>query len=261
MVLIAVQPHVEDVEGAHRRPAVLVGEGEGDELVGLHLLGQRFELVQGRGRLVPLLLPDRLAVEDRPRVVGLGREVLLAVIARGRSLERVVDPVQRPDVADVADQATGGEEPHPVAGEPGEDVVRAALEVVVDVLLERVVLNVVDRDLHAALLREVGRLGVPLLGEGGAALVDAEGHRPGRRAASSGVAAGTAGFVATTAGRQQTRHGCCGTETQGRLDQVPPVESLPGHGRRDDSGQVLGLGLRSHHFLLSAVPSPADWAR
>ena len=102
----------------------------------------------GLGRRVPLLLPDRLAVEDRPRVVGLWREVLLAVVAGGRGLERVVDPVQRPDVTDVADQAAGGEELHPVAGEPGEDVVRAALEVVVDVLLERVVLDVVDRDLQ-----------------------------------------------------------------------------------------------------------------
>ena len=139
-------------------------------------------------------------------------------------------------------EALGGEEPHPVAGEPDEHVVRAALEVVVDVLLEGVVVHGVDRDLHATLLGEVGRLGVELLGEGGPALVGAPGDRPARGAAATRPAGSATALVTAAAGGQQARHGGGGAESQGRLDQVPPVESLPGHRGRDDSGQELGFG-------------------
>src|SRR3712207_8508994 len=51
-----------------------------------------------------VLLEDRLAVEDRPRVVALGHEVLLAVRGRRRLLEGVAHALDRPHVADVADQ-------------------------------------------------------------------------------------------------------------------------------------------------------------
>jgi hypothetical protein len=49
-----------------------------------------------------------------------------------------------------------GEEPHAVAGEPGEDVVRAALQVTVDLLLEGVAVDRVDLD-RAARLLSLGR--------------------------------------------------------------------------------------------------------
>src|SRR3954451_8099255 len=191
--LVTVDPQVEGVERAERRPAVLVGEGDRDQPVLLHLLGESRHLVERLRRLVALLLPHGLAVEDRPRVVRHRHEVLLAVLARGRLLERVRDPVDRPDVTDVADQAAAGEELHPVAGEPAEDVVRAALQVVVDVLLEGIVVDRVDLHLHALLLGEVGRLRLILLGERGAALVRAPGHGAARLAA----AAATAGAAAT----------------------------------------------------------------
>jgi len=115
--LVAVDPQVEGVEGAHRRPAVLVGEGERHELVLLHLLGQGGQLVEGLGDLVALLLPDGLAVVDGPWVVRLGHEVLLPVLAGRGLLERIRYAGERPDVAD---ETARGEELHPVAGEPRE---------------------------------------------------------------------------------------------------------------------------------------------
>ena len=169
MELIAVDAHVDDVEGAHRRPAVLVGERDRGEAVLLHLGTEGLELVEGRGDLVALLLPHARAVEDCPRVVVQRHEVLLAVVARRRRLEGVGELAAdlRPDVRDVAGQALRGEEPHPVPGEPGEDVIRLALEIGVDVLLERVVVDGVDRPLHAAVGSERRNgVGKRLLGDG-----------------------------------------------------------------------------------------------
>ena len=69
--LIAVHAHVQDVERAHGRPAVLVGEGERDEAVGLDLLGQRDELVP-RLRDGVALLPRRSS-SGRGRPTGRRR--------------------------------------------------------------------------------------------------------------------------------------------------------------------------------------------
>ena len=46
--LVPVEAHVEDVEGAHGRPALEVAERERDEPVGLHLLGEGDELLPRR---------------------------------------------------------------------------------------------------------------------------------------------------------------------------------------------------------------------
>ena len=204
--VVAVDPHVEDVEGAHRRPAVLVGERERGDVVPLHLLHQGGELVERRGRGVAVLLPDRLPVEDRPRVVADRHEVLLAV-GGGGGLEGVVHAVDGPHVGDVGDQPVVGELLHPVAREPGEDVVGAALEVGVDVLLERVVVDRVQLDLGP------GRLGVgvghalePVVGGTGArGLVDAELHRAAASAARAAAAVVTSARCEQGRGRREPR--------------------------------------------------------
>ena len=65
---------------------------------------------------------------------------------------------------DVAEQLLGGEELHPVAGEPGDHVVRV-LQVGGDVLLEGVVIDLVEAD-RDVLVRERVDGGVqPLLGQ------------------------------------------------------------------------------------------------
>src|SRR5665213_3329655 len=104
---------------------------------------QRDERVPRRGDLVALGCPDALAVEDRPRVVVQRHEVVVPVIALRCSLERVgeVGTDLVPHVVDRSREALRGEEPHAEAGEPGEQVVRSALQVVVDVVLERVVVD------------------------------------------------------------------------------------------------------------------------
>src|SRR5215211_5229706 len=242
--LVAVDAQVELVEGAHRRPAVLVGEGDRGQAVLLHLLGQGDQLVQGLGRLVAPLFPQRLAVEDGPRVGGQGHEVLLAVVAGGGLLEGVVHARQAaPDVADVAGQALGGEEAHPVAGEPGEHVVGVALEVVVDVLLEVLVVDGVD--LHG----QPGggqHVGVGLLGHR-VGLVGAEGHL------LAGAAAATAVVVPTAAGREQAgeRHSRSGAHRP--LEEAAAAEAGPGHRRRDETGEVLGLRPGTGHGRLPCV--------
>ena len=175
----AVEAHVEDVEGAHRRPPVLVAEGERRDALALHVVHERHEVVVVGRRLPAVLVEDGLAVEDRPRVVAHRHEVLLAV-RRGRGLlEGVVEAVDGPLVAEVGDQAVLGELGHPEAGEPGEHVVRRALEVGVDALLERVVVDGVDRDLGVGLLAvRVGHGLEPVVGGTGALrLVDAEASR------------------------------------------------------------------------------------
>src|SRR5215211_2890795 len=241
--LVAVDTQVELVEGAHGRPAVLVGEGDRDQAVLVHLLGQGDQLVEGLGGLVALLLPDRLAVEDRPRVGGQGHEVLLAVVAGGGLLEGLAHPREAAvDVTDVAGQALGGEEPHPVAGEPGEHVVGVALQVVVDVLLEGVVVDGVDLHGHP---RGGQHVGVGLLGHR-VGLVGAEGHL------LAGAAA-TAVVVATAAGREQAgeRHSRSGAH--GPLEEAAAAEAGRGHRRRDETGEVLGLRPGTGHGRLPCV--------
>lgn len=114
--LVAVGAHVEVVEGAHRGPAVLVAERDRRQLVLLHPPGERQILVQGARRLVPVLREDALPVEDRPRVVVVRREVLLAVGAGRLGLERGGEAgVVAPEVADVVQQPLLCEELHPEA--------------------------------------------------------------------------------------------------------------------------------------------------
>ena len=153
MELIAIQAHVEDVEGSHRRPAVLVGKGDRDQAVRLHLGGQGDELVPGLRNLVAVRREDALPVDDDPRVVIDRHEVLFAVGAGRGGLHGVREMAADlgPDVTDVGREALSCEELHAVAGEPGEDVVRRALEIRADRILEFPVVGGVDRGGHADL--------------------------------------------------------------------------------------------------------------
>ena len=80
----------------------------------------------------------------------------MAVSARGRTLHgvRVVAADLLPHVVHLPRETLSGEKLHAVTGEPGEDVVRLALQVVVDLLLEGLVLDRVDGDRNAGLLGE-----------------------------------------------------------------------------------------------------------
>ena len=84
MELVTVHAKVEDVERAHRRPAILVGEGDRDEAVRLNLLAEGLEIVHRRRDGVALFREQALAIEDGPRVVVNRDEVLVTVVA-GRS--------------------------------------------------------------------------------------------------------------------------------------------------------------------------------
>ena len=89
MEVVAVEPEVEDVEGAHRRPALLVAESDRRQAVGLHLGGQGLQVVPRLRDRVALVLEEALPVEDGPRVVVHRDRVDLAVVAdrpTGRSL-------------------------------------------------------------------------------------------------------------------------------------------------------------------------------
>ena len=156
MEVVSVHAQVEDVERALRRPAVLVREGDRGEPVLLHLFAQRLEGVPVRRDLVALGCPQVLAIEDRPRVVVGGHRICVAVVALDRRGEAggVVALHRVPDVVDRRGQSLVGEEPHAVAGEPGENVLRRALQVRRDLVLERAVVDRVDVHLGAA----VGRL-------------------------------------------------------------------------------------------------------
>ncbi len=219
MELIAVLTHVEDIERPHRRPAVLVAESERDEAVRLHLLGQGDELVEGLGDRVALLLEEALAVDDDPRVVVHRDEVLLSVVAGRGLLEcvRVVVANLGPHVGDWRREALGGEEPHPVPGEPGEDVVGSALEIGVDLVLELAVLDGVDRRLRPSLAvavldhRGEGSLGRVI------GVVRADRHRATSRSGACRAGAGAGSFgrrgarcrraTATRTGRDQEGQG------------------------------------------------------
>ena len=159
--VVAVDAHVQDVERAHRGPAVLVRERDRRDAVALHLLGERDELVPGLRNRVALLLEDALPVEDRPRVVVDRDEVVVPVQALRRRLHgrREVRLERRPHVVDRGQQPLLGEELHAVPGEPGEHVLWPALQVAVDLLLERVVVDRVDLDLGPGGLRERGEDG------------------------------------------------------------------------------------------------------
>src|SRR3954466_13934793 len=156
--VVAVDAQVGDVERPHRGPAVLVGEADRRQAVLLHLAGERLELVERLGDLVAVLLEHALAVEERPRVVVERHEVLLAVEAGGGLLQRVavVRADLRPHVGDVGAEPLLREALHGVAGEPGERVVGLALQVAVDLLLERVVVDCVDLHVPAGGRLEVG---------------------------------------------------------------------------------------------------------
>ena len=126
-----------------------LARGERDEPIGGHLLAQRLELVPRRRDLVPLLVEQALAVVHGPWVEVERHEVLLAVEPGRGALEPLAEVGQvRPHVGDVADDALGRERPHPVAGEPAHHIV-GLLDVRVEVLLVRVVVDGVDRDVDA----------------------------------------------------------------------------------------------------------------
>ncbi len=157
MELVAVHAQVEDVEGTHGRPAILVAEGDRDEAVLLHLVAEGGEVGQGGRDRVALGREDALAVEEGPRVVVDRDEVLMAVVARGTDLEGVREvggQGARPDVVDRGRETLSGEEAHAEAREPGEDVIRLGAEVARDLVLERAVVNGVDRDFDGGLGRE-----------------------------------------------------------------------------------------------------------
>ena len=243
VVVEPVDAHVQHVERAHGGPAVLVPERDRRQVRGLHRVHQRDHLVEGR-RLGPaVLLEGRLPVEDRPRVVALRDEVLLAVVAGRRLLEGVRDALERPHVTDVADQAGLGEEPHPEAGEPGEDVVGVALQVGVDVLLEGVVVDRVDLDVDAGRLLEVGGHRVALLGEGGAALVRAEADGAGGALGRAGAAT----LLVAAARDERAADAEGGAAEQERAQHGAAGDRGAGDGGRDEAGEVLGLGLRTGH--------------
>ena len=252
VVLVPVDPKVEDVERPHRGPAVLVREGDRGEAVLLHLLGQRYQVVHRLGDGVAVGCPDGLAVEERPRVVAGGHEVLLAVVARRCGLEPVGEPGEvRPHVADVAGQALGGEEAHAVAGEPGEDVIGLALQVVVDVLLERVVVHRVD--LHGVPGRRIEAIGLSLqrCARDLVRLVRAE--RDGLvDAAGAGAAAGAAAARREHARQAQGRAGA-----HDAFEYGAAREAGIGDGLGDQAREVLGLGLGTGHCsLLGADEQP-----
>jgi hypothetical protein len=219
-----VDAHVEDVEGAHRRPRVLGGERERGDLLALHVRHHGVQLVEGRRRGPAVLLEHRLAVEDRPRVVADRHEVLLAVRGGG-GLEGVAEPVDGPHVADVGDLLGLGELRHAVPGEPGEHVVGRALEVGVDALLEGVVVDRVGRDLDAFLLRVgVGHRLEPLVRRAGAlGLV-----HPERDVLGLGTATARAGRAVVTARRERAGYTEQGTDTDGAAEQAPAVDAADG---------------------------------
>ena len=135
--VVAVDAHVEDVERAHGRPAVLVGEADRGQAVLLHLRAEGLELVERLRDLVALLLRTGSCGRRPPRgSCRAGRSTACRPRRWTACLEGVAHVDVVPDVGDVAGQALLGEEAHAVAGEPGEDVVGLALQVVVDLLLE-----------------------------------------------------------------------------------------------------------------------------
>ena len=142
----------------------------------LHLVAERLELVDGRRDGVALLLEEALAIEDDPRVVVDRDEVELAVRAGRRGLEarRHVLLDVGPHVVDRREQALGREEPQAVPGEPLDDVVRRALQVRADLVLERVVVVDVDLDGGARLRLAIVDDGPGRRSSGLVALVRAE---------------------------------------------------------------------------------------
>ena len=157
MELVAVEAHVQDVERAHGRPAILVGEGERDQAVGLDLLGQLHELVPGLRDCVTLLREQALPIEHDPRVGNDRHGVFLAVITLGGlgHALRVVGADRLPDVVDRSQQAVAGREPETLTGEPLHDVLGRALHERVELILEIVVIRDGDGGGDARLGRAV----------------------------------------------------------------------------------------------------------
>ncbi len=232
--VVAVDAQVELVERAHRRPAVLVAERDRDEAVLLHLGAEGVEVVEGLGDLVAVLGEHALAVEDRPRVVGGRHEVLLAVVTGGGLLERVAQSREStPDVGDVPREVLGGEEAHPVSREPREDVVGRSLQVVVDVLLERVVVDRVDlhREPRVGLLEGVDD-GLDGGLWHGIRLVGPESDRSRCLARGGGPVA--------AAGGQQGWRGEQGSSPHCAAQEGSAADAADGRGH--EAREVLGLG-------------------
>ncbi len=157
--LVAVQAEIELIEGAHRRPAAIVGEGERRDVLFLHGARQGLQLVEG-GRWRPaILLEEARAIVDAPGVVVVGHEVELAVIAGRCQLESgrhgVVQSLA-PDIVDRAEQILRREIAHAIAGEPRDDIIRV-LQIGGDVLLVGIVVGGVDLDRDVLVRQRIDR--------------------------------------------------------------------------------------------------------
>lgn len=177
------------------RPAVLVTEGERHQAVLLHLLGERPVLVKGLGDVISLVPEHALPVEDGPRIVVVRHQILLAVQARRLFLQRIGESVEvPPKIADVGEQSLLREVLHTVAREPHEDIVRGALEIAVDVLLEVLVVDGIDpHRLLGLLLVRLEGLGEGLLRHG---VRGVGAHRDAAGAAAAGGEQGREGHGA-----------------------------------------------------------------
>jgi hypothetical protein len=217
--LVAVGAHVDVVEGAHGGPAVLVAEGNRHEVVGLHLGTQGDEFIEGLRLRVALGCPHALAVEEAPRVVVVRDEVLLAVRTGGCLGEAlgVVAADLLPDIVDRGEQPLARVILRAVAGEPSESVVRAALQVGVDVVLEVVVRDGVGGDLVTGLLGE-GR------GEGRVRALRNIVRRAG--AEGHGLRGGGSPTARSRSGTRREDGDGGGTENAGtdRLEKKAPVD-------------------------------------
>ena len=259
--LVAVLAHVDVVERAHRRPAVLVGEADRDATVRLDLLGQRDVVVPVLRGLVALLLERALPVEQRPRVVVDRHEVLLAVRAGRGGLERVGEAVQAaPDVADVLEVALLGEELHPVPGEPGGHVVRVGLQVPGDVRLIVVVRHGVYLDRVARLLRVAVHHRLQRLHRRRVGVVRAEGD-----VLLLGATATAAAPAASRARREQSGHGdhTC-AKSRATEERAPRKLARGEQGLRHYPSYVqkewrIGWGIPTEPFKTHHSPAP-EWS-
>ena len=245
MEVVAVQPKVEDVEGAHGRPTVLVAEGERRQAVRLHLRAEGEEIGPGRRDGVTLGREDALPVEDAPRVVVDRDAIDMLVVAddRVREAGRVVGRNLGPKIVDRGGKTLVREEAHPVAGEPEEDVVRGGAQVVVDLILERVVVDGVHRRVKARGGLERGVDGLDAGEVRGVRVVVAERELSGQLAGHGSWGSSRRSGTRTAGGNDRRKHGQTGGANESLLEDFTPTY-LP-------STKKAGF-LRINHV----VPSP-----
>ena len=190
MEVVTVQPHIEDVERAHRGPSIALAEGDRNDAVGDHPVAESPELSDRRRDRVAFSGKQTLPIHDRPRVVVHRDEVRPAVRAERRRLQarRHVLLDVRPDIVDRLEQTLRCEEADAVTGEPLDDVVGRLLQVRADLILEGVMVVDVhpDVDTRRAFAVVDDGLNGPL--RAGVALVGAK-----RGSAATSVAVRTCG--------------------------------------------------------------------